>query len=110
MLLKEAFRNCSKRFLTATLPNIFFKQTATAYCFCLLLLLTAPAPATASAYCSATAKCRQTYPKTQYIGEAELVLAFVSGGDVACRHSPANPGMEAPSCALAIDHKFEEVF
>ncbi|GKD62014.1 hypothetical protein Tco_1299523, partial [Tanacetum coccineum] len=43
------------------------------------------------------------------IGEAELVLAFVSG-DVACRHSPANPGMEAPSWALAIDHKFEEVF
>ncbi|GJW82355.1 hypothetical protein Tco_0146330 [Tanacetum coccineum] len=31
------------------------------------------------------------------IGEAELVLAFVSGGDVACRHSSANPGMEKSS-------------
>ncbi|GJW45826.1 hypothetical protein Tco_0077472 [Tanacetum coccineum] len=52
----------------------------------------------------------RTKLRREKIGEAELALAFVSGGDVACRHSPANPGMEEPSWALAIDHKSEEVF
>ncbi|GJW47777.1 hypothetical protein Tco_0079423 [Tanacetum coccineum] len=41
--------------------------------------------------------------RRERIGEAELVLAFVSGGGVACRHSPANPRMETPLWALAID-------
>ncbi|GKG52262.1 hypothetical protein Tco_0547137, partial [Tanacetum coccineum] len=38
------------------------------------------------------------------IEEAGLVLDFVSGGGVACRHSPSNPGMETPLWAPAIEH------